>query len=141
MPTLTRRREPDGPERWHIYYGDVRIGTIGERSGVPLHQDQWNWTCGFFPGGPRSKGGTGPSYESCKDALQRAWDEMLPGVTESGLEEWRRHRDWTAWKYKMHDLGLPLPTQLTSGRSKCFCGAEITDAGAHVRTAHQGFGK
>ncbi|HEX3876376.1 MAG TPA: hypothetical protein VHW24_05285 [Bryobacteraceae bacterium] len=38
----------------------------------------------------------------------------------------------------MHDAGLPLPTQLTSGRSKCFCGAEIDIAGmqAHVAAAH-----
>ena len=31
--------------------------------------------------------------------------------------------------YAMFDAGLPLPTQLTSGRSKCFCGAEIDIAG------------
>ena len=27
----------------------------------------------------------------------------------------------------MHDTGTPLPTQLPSGRSKCFCGARRTD--------------
>jgi hypothetical protein len=49
-----------------------------------------------------------------------------------------RQRAWTAWKYAMHDAGLPLPTQLTSGRSKCFCGAEIDIAGVedHVTAAH-----
>jgi hypothetical protein len=25
----------------------------------------------------------------------------------------------------MHDAGLPLPTQSTGGRARCFCGAEI----------------
>jgi hypothetical protein len=29
MPALTRRRSTDAREEcWHIYYGDVRVGTI-----------------------------------------------------------------------------------------------------------------
>jgi hypothetical protein len=28
MPTLTRRRYPERPDCWHIFYGDVRVGTI-----------------------------------------------------------------------------------------------------------------
>jgi hypothetical protein len=36
MPALTRRRDPEGPlEVWHVYYGDVRVGTIGIRAGSP----------------------------------------------------------------------------------------------------------
>jgi hypothetical protein len=36
MTGLTRRRDPDGrSECWHVYYGDVRVGTIGKRAGVP----------------------------------------------------------------------------------------------------------
>jgi hypothetical protein len=28
MPALTRRRSPDAPDEcWHVYYGDVRVGT------------------------------------------------------------------------------------------------------------------
>ncbi len=47
---LTRRRS-DNPheESWHIYSGDVRIGTIGARAGVPVHADQWGWSIGFYP--------------------------------------------------------------------------------------------
>jgi hypothetical protein len=35
MPSLTRRRS-DNPHQvtWHVYYGDVHVGTIGERAGV-----------------------------------------------------------------------------------------------------------
>jgi hypothetical protein len=30
MPKLTRRRDPSArQECWHVYYGDVRVGTIG----------------------------------------------------------------------------------------------------------------
>jgi hypothetical protein len=36
MPALTRRHDPEGPlEVWHVYYGDVRVGTIGIRAGSP----------------------------------------------------------------------------------------------------------
>jgi hypothetical protein len=51
MPTLTRRRS-DNPHlvTWRVYCGDVHIGTIGERAGVPVGVDQWQWSCGFYPG-------------------------------------------------------------------------------------------
>jgi len=36
MPELTRRRSPDAAEEcWHVYYGDVCVGTIALRSGNP----------------------------------------------------------------------------------------------------------
>lgn len=48
MPTLTRRRDKD-PESWRIFYGDIEIGWVGERAGVPVDVEQWGWHCGFFP--------------------------------------------------------------------------------------------
>jgi hypothetical protein len=40
MPTLTRRRSPDAPEdSWQVFYGDVRVGTIAKRIGIPPGQD------------------------------------------------------------------------------------------------------
>ena len=38
----------------------------------------------------------------------------------------------------MHDASLPLPTQLASGRARCFCGTEINNKGLadHVVAAH-----
>jgi len=36
MPDPTRRRSADArDECWHVYYGDVRVGTIAIRSGNP----------------------------------------------------------------------------------------------------------
>jgi hypothetical protein len=29
MVQLTRRRYPERPDCWHIYFGDVHVGTIG----------------------------------------------------------------------------------------------------------------
>ena len=44
MPTLTCSRDPDAPqETWHIHYGDVQVGMIGRRAGVPAEADQWGW--------------------------------------------------------------------------------------------------
>jgi len=38
----------------------------------------------------------------------------------------------------MHDAGLRLPTQVPSGRARCFCGAEIDIASMspHVNERH-----
>src|ERR1700682_1492078 len=51
MPALTRRRSPDHRhDCWHVYYGDVHVGTIALRTGVPHDEDPWGWSCGFYPG-------------------------------------------------------------------------------------------
>jgi hypothetical protein len=51
MPVLTRRRSPDAREEcWHVYYGDVHVGTIAIRTGIPHDEDPWGWDCGFYPG-------------------------------------------------------------------------------------------
>ncbi len=51
MPALTRRRSDNAhQETWHVYFGDVHVGTIGERAGVPGDLHQWQWRCGFYPG-------------------------------------------------------------------------------------------
>jgi hypothetical protein len=44
MAALTRRRSTDAPEEcWHIYYGDVQVGTIAIRTGIPHDEDPWGW--------------------------------------------------------------------------------------------------
>ena len=50
MPELTRRRSEHNRQCWHVYYGDVHVGTIAERSGNPHDTDPWEWCCGFYPG-------------------------------------------------------------------------------------------
>jgi hypothetical protein len=57
MPALTRRRSKDAhAESWQIFYGDVQVGTIGIRAGVPADElrvlslrEELNtrWTCVF----------------------------------------------------------------------------------------------
>ena len=51
MPELTRRQSADHRHNcWHIYFGDVHVGTIAERVGNPHDTDPWEWSCGFYPG-------------------------------------------------------------------------------------------
>jgi hypothetical protein len=54
MPALTRRRYPERQDCWHVYFGDVHVGTIARRFGQPFDQEAWQWLCGFDPGDQRS---------------------------------------------------------------------------------------
>jgi hypothetical protein len=59
MPELTRRRSADAREEcWHIYYGDVRVGTIAQRVGNPFDTDPWEWTCRFYLGSHPTREGS-----------------------------------------------------------------------------------
>jgi hypothetical protein len=140
MPALARRRYPERPDCWHIYYGDVQVGVIAIRPGVPVDVDQWGWQCGFYP--PSHHGrhfeGTAETFGQARTAFEEAWNDYLPKCAEADFEEYRRQRARTAWKYAMHDKGLPMPTQRSDGRSRCFCGAAIDIPGtsAHIYAAH-----
>jgi hypothetical protein len=140
MPELSRRRYSERPDCWHVYCGDVRVGTIARRTGSPHDEDPWEWRCGFYPGmEPRQHhDGTAVDFASARADFEAAWREILPTLADADFDRWRYQRDATTWKYAMWDAGMKLPTQLPSGRSKCFCGAELTIVGApdHVRDAH-----
>jgi hypothetical protein len=50
MPKLTRRRNLDAADQcWHIYFGDVHVGTIAIRAGMPHHEDPWGWGLRVLP--------------------------------------------------------------------------------------------
>lgn len=141
MPALTRRAaDNQHQETWHVYYGDIQVGTIGERAGVPKDGDQWGWSVGFFPRSHRGhrESGIAASFREARGDFERAWERYLPQCTPQDFTDYRRQRDWNAWKTRMHDESLPLPTQATTGQSRCFCGAEITTSTTdrHVIQCH-----
>jgi hypothetical protein len=140
MPKLTRRRDPDRPDCWDVYFGDVHVGTIAARPGVPFDVDQWGWACGFYPVSHRGVevDGAAATFDEARAGFEEAWRAMQPQITEADYQEHRRQRAFTAWKYAMHDAGAKLPTAVTSGRSKCICGAAIDTRGIsdHVLAAH-----
>jgi hypothetical protein len=140
MPALTRRRYPKRHECWHVYYGDVHVGTIARRAGAPVDVDQWGWDCGFSPGSHPGEctGGSAPTFEEARAGFEADWQVFLSNRTEADFDEYRRSVAWTSWKYAMWGKGCRMPTQSTDGRSKCFCGEEIDIAGVdrHVYRAH-----
>lgn len=128
MPHLTRRRDPNAQlEAWLVFYGDLQVGTIGLRSGVPGHVDPWTWRLGLpqvIARGLRTDG-TATTFEKARADFEDAWRAYLPHVTAADFEQHRRQAAFTEWKYRMWDAGCILPTQVPSGRSKCYCGNEI----------------
>ena len=125
MPTLTRRRS-DNPhhETWHVYYGDVPIETIGERAGVPVDADQWQWSCGFYPGlNPgQHRYRTAPSFEEARAGFEADWNALLPEVPEGAFEEYRDHRAMKAEILAKRARGEKLDTEYPSSLMRCACG-------------------
>src|SRR5882757_10053439 len=68
MPALTRRRYPERQDCWHVYFGDVHVGTIARRVGQPHDEDPWEWICGFYPGSDPGEqtGGTAATFEQAR---------------------------------------------------------------------------
>src|SRR5438552_4737055 len=112
MTNLTRRRVNDGSgESWQIFYGDVRVGMIGRRTGNPTGTDGWKWYCGFYPGSHpgEQKSGTAATFDDGRAAFEAAWRDYLPKRTEADFQEWRDHDAWTKMKYATFDAGGRLP--------------------------------
>jgi len=113
IPTapLTRRRDPDRPDCWFIYCGDIHAGTIAKAVGMPNAQNHWNWSAGFYPGSRPGeiKGGSAETFEKAKARFERAWLVFASRRTEADLQEWRDQRDWTARKYALRDRGEQVP--------------------------------
>jgi hypothetical protein len=89
MPALTRRRDPKANVgAWHLYYGDVRVGTIAIRTGIPHDEDPWEWRCGFYRGSHPGEhtNGTGATFDEARAGFDEAWRFFLPKRTEANLK-------------------------------------------------------
>jgi hypothetical protein len=116
MPALTRRRYPERQDCWHVYFCDVRVGTIARRTGCPVDVDQWSWQCGFYPGSDRGEylGGTAASFDQARADFEKAWRAFSAKRTPADYQAWRDARDWTEQKYAMWELGERMPSQEVS---------------------------
>lgn len=125
MPTLTRRPDND-PHRqgWVIYFGDLRIGHIGRRAGVPTHADQWGWSCGFYPGMDpgTQRAGIAPTFEAAREKFEAAWSQLLPTVPDSAFDDWRCDRDWRAEVAAKRARGEKLDSEIRNTLMRCVCG-------------------
>jgi hypothetical protein len=103
MPELTRRRYPKRPDCWHVYFGDVRVGTIARRVGLPHDEDPWEWNCGFYPEAHpgETTNGTAATFEEAREEFEGAWRVLSAKRTEADFQSWRDERGWQARKRAM----------------------------------------
>ena len=125
MPELTRRRSPDVREEcWQIFYGDVRVGTIAKRVGIPNDKPRWGWSCGFYPGSHPGEctHGASATLDQARADFEAAWRIFLAKRTEADFQEWRDQQEWTERKNAMRARGELLPSQKPSSLMTCPCG-------------------
>jgi len=94
-PALTRRRNADAPEEcWHVVYGDVHVGKIAIRAGIPHDEDPWGWSCGFYPGCKPGEhtNGSAETFEQARADFEQAWRVILSKRTEADFQAWRDQR-------------------------------------------------
>jgi hypothetical protein len=85
--------------------------------------------------------GLDPNQPTLLSQFFRHPTDMALGANQSTdypFTEYRRRRDWAAWKNAMWDAGLKLPTQLRDGRARGCCGTPIDIPGTaqHIFAAH-----
>jgi hypothetical protein len=81
MLELTRRRSAKNrQECWHVFYGDVQVGTIDRRTGNPHDTDPWEWLCGFYPGCDpgQAADGCAETFEEAKAQFEEVWNRLRP---------------------------------------------------------------
>ena len=106
MPELTRRRYRERQDCWHVYYGDVHVGTIARRVGIPPCGKPWGWICGFPGSKPAEfRDGTAATFDRARADFSIAWQRFSAERTEADYQAWRDQRDWAAEKYRRFDRG------------------------------------
>ena len=108
---LTQRRDRDRPDCWHVYWQDIRAGTIAKAVGSPNAGETWTWAAGFFPGSrPREiRHGEATSFEEARAAFLPAWIAFAKSRRPEDFEEYREQARFTAEKYARFDRGECMP--------------------------------
>jgi hypothetical protein len=139
-PALTRRRDRSSlhHEAWHVYYGDVRVGSISKQVGT-LGTEGWRWACGFYPGmePPHQEGIVG-TFELARSAFEQAWKCILPTLTEAQFQEWRRDRDFHVAIRAKPDRGEKLSTEIATSMMRCVCGVMFDSHQPEESYEHRG---
>jgi hypothetical protein len=79
MSALARRCYPERQDCWHVYYGDVHVGTIANRTGIRHDEYPWGWTCGFYPGSEPGEctSGSAPTFDEARVGFEADWPSVL----------------------------------------------------------------
>jgi hypothetical protein len=121
MPVLTRRRDHDRADCWHVHFGDVRVGQLARRSGIPIDEDPWEWICGFYPGSEPGEylSGTAATFDQARADFDPAWRIFSAKRTEADYQAWLDDRDWHARKRAMWAAGaIRIPYSKRSALSR-----------------------
>jgi hypothetical protein len=136
MPDLTRRRAPNRHDCWHVLYGDVRVGTIAKRVGIPRDQAPWGWTCGFYPGSHPGEctNGTGATLDQARAGFEAAWRDFLEKRTEADFQAWRDQKERTDRKYAAWARGERLPSRSPTHSRRALAAKSLTATGSRKRS-------
>ena len=125
MTALTCRRS-DNPhqETWHIHYGEMQFDTIGQRAGVPVGVDQWQWSCGFDPSlHPRQyRYGIAATFAKARAGFEADWHRLLAEIPEGAFDEYRHDREMRAEIRDRRARGEKLDSEIPSSIVRCACG-------------------
>jgi hypothetical protein len=92
MPALTCRR----------YQNAQTAGTsitVTSTSGrCPADVDQWEWSCGFYPGSHPGEHqyGTAETFDQSRTEFETAWAVFLSNRTEADFQAWRQSHGFRA---------------------------------------------
>jgi hypothetical protein len=73
-----------------VYYGDVLVGTISERTGNPHDTEPWEWHCGFYPGSRPGEctSGTAETSDQARADFEAAWKVLLANRSAADFQAW-----------------------------------------------------
>lgn len=124
-PALTRRRLDNDTETWAIMREDIRVGTIGLRSGQPNGEPAWQWHCGFYPGCAPGQTTTGVAgtFEEARADFQRDWEYLQKVMPADAYD---RHREWKAHdRIRMQRIADNWTPPVFDGWMPCVCGVRF----------------
>ncbi|MGE9007879.1 hypothetical protein ACO2JO_04820 [Leptospira interrogans] len=139
MPELTRRPHPERSDCWHVYYGDVQVGTIAIQSGLLVKAKQWRWDVGFYPASHRgrSRSGYAPSFEEARASLSLG-KTISRGAPRTTLSNIAASEPGRLGNTPCMPLACCCRCNQPVGRARCFCGVTIDMAvtDRHVQDAY-----
>ena len=124
MPVLTRRRYKERLGCWHVYYGDVHVGTIARCIGNPGVRDRWQWLCGFYPGSNpgEQRQGVAATFDDARAGSRRHGRTICPNAARLTFRPWRDQRDCDRAKichvatWRAVSIAAPTPIKFISDR-------------------------
>jgi hypothetical protein len=113
-----------------MYYGDVRVGVIALRVGIPHDEDPWGWSCGFYPGSHPGEctNGSAATFEQARSDFAEAWRLFLVNRTEVDFKDGARRGTGRRENMRCGMLASGLPPNEWEPRKpcstfmKCLCG-------------------